>query len=480
MRLAFLAAEMAPHAQVGGLGDVTRWLPRALAAAGDEVTVFLPDYDVLDPAGLPVREVIGSGDVPVGPLGTVGLRTLGDPAPGLPTVYLVSAPQWFHIGSVYGEEREHLRFGALSAALAPLCSALGWMPDVVHANDWHTGLAALYLAAAGEPWASRPVVFTVHNLAYQGVFPAADLPRLGLEGWAHRFDPADLAGGWLNSLKTGIATATAVTTVSPSFAREMLTPERGMALDATLRARGDLPVGILNGIGEDWDPATDGRIPRCYRPGDLEGKAVNTAALRRRFVLRDRPGVPVAGVVSRMDRQKGFDLLRETMPPLLARGRVQLAALGTGDPALESLFTGLARRFPGEAGHIAAFDPDLSHLVEAGSDLFLMPSVFEPSGLNQMYSMRYGTVPVAHRTGGLADTIEQWDGRSGTGFLFSPHSAEAFAASLADALAAYEARDEWRRLVINGMKKDFSWGARAAEYREVYRRAAGPGTGRGA
>jgi starch synthase len=475
MRIAFLAAEMSPHAQVGGLGDVVRWLPRALAAAGDEVAVFLPDYDVLDPAGLPVREVLGPDAVPIGPLGAVGLRTLGDPAPGRLTVYLVSAPQWFSIGAVYGAGQEHLRFGALSAALAPLCSALGWVPDVVHANDWHTGLAALYLAAGGEPWSSRPVVFTVHSLAYQGVFPVADLPRLGLEGWAHRFDPGDLAGGWLNCLKTGIATASAVTTVSPSFAREMLTPKLGMALDATLRARGDLPVGILNGIGEDWDPSTDERIPRRYGPGDLEGKAVNTAALRRRFTLRDRPGVPVAGVVSRMDRRKGFDLLRETMPPLLARGRVQLAALGIGDPALESLFTGLARRFPGEAGHVAAFDLDLSHLVEAGADLFLMPSVSEPSGLSQLYSMRYGTVPVAHRTGGLADSIEQWDGQSGTGFLFSPHRPEAFAAALEDALAAYEDRDGWRRLMVNGMTRDFSWSSRAAEYRQVYRRVMGAG-----
>lgn len=475
MRLAFLTAELAPHAHVGGLGDVARWLPRALAATGDEVAVFLPDYDVLDPAGLPRREVLAPGAISLGPLGTAGLRMLGDPGPGRPTVYLVSAPQWYSIGAVYGEEQEHLRFGALSAALAPLCSALGWVPDVVHANDWHTGLTALCLAAAGEPWASRPVVFAVHNLAYQGVFPAGDLPRLGLEGEAHRFDPDDLAGGWLNCLKTGLATAAAVTTVSPSFAREMLTPERGMALDATLRARGDLPVGILNGIGEDWDPSTDERIPQRYGPGDREGKAVNTAALRRRFVLRDRPGVPVAGVVSRMDRVKGFDLLRETMPPLLARGRLQLAALGTGDPALESLFAGLARRFPGEAAHVAAFDPDLSHLVEAGADIFLMPSVFEPSGLNQMYSMRYGTVPVAHRTGGLADSIEQWDGVSGTGFLFSPHSKEAFADALEDALAAYEDREAWSRLMVNGMTRDFSWGARAAEYREVYRRVAGAG-----
>jgi starch synthase len=473
MRLAFVAAEMAPHVHVGGLGDVTRWLPRALAAGGDEVVVFLPAYDVLDPKGLEMRPVSGAGEISLGPLGTAGLLTLGDPAPGAPTVYLVDAPQWFRAGAVYPGAEDHLRFAALAAAVPAGCAALGWVPDLVHANDWHTGLAALYLARAGEPWASLPVVFTVHNLAYQGVFPAADLPRLGLEGLAGRFDPADLAGGWLNSLKTGIATASLVTTVSPSFAREMLTPERGMALDATLRARGDLPVGILNGIGDDWDPLTDPLLPYRYEVGDLEGKAVSTAALRKRFGLRERPGVPVLGVVSRLDRQKGFDLLRETMPPLLARNRVQLAALGTGDLAIESMFTGLARRFAGEAGYVGAFDPALAHLVEAGADLFLMPSVFEPSGLNQMYSMRYGTPPVAHRTGGLADSIEPWDGESGTGFLFEPHTHEAFAGALEDALFVYEDRDAWRRLVTNGMEKDFSWAARAEEYRAVYRRAVG-------
>jgi starch synthase len=470
MRIAFVAAEMAPHAQVGGLGDVTRWLPRALAAGGDEVAVFLPAYDVLEARGLAIRPVDGVGEVPLGPLGTARLLTLGDPVPGAPTVYLVDAPQWFHAGAVYPGAEDHLRFAALAAAVPALCAALGWVPEVVHANDWHTGLAALYLARAGEPWASLPVVFTVHNLAYQGLFPAGDLPRLGLEGFAGRFDSGDVAGGWLNCLKTGIATASVVTTVSPSFAREMMTPERGMALDATLRARGDLPVGILNGIGDDWDPLTDPLLPYRYEAGDLEGKAVSTRALRQRFGLRDRPGVPLLGVVSRLDRQKGFDLLRETMPPLLARNRVQLAALGTGDPAIESLFTGLARRFAAEAGYVGAFDSALAHLVEAGADIFLMPSLFEPSGLNQMYSMRYGTPPVAHRTGGLADSIRQWDGASGTGFLFEPHTHEAFGAALEDALAAYEDREGWRRLVTNGMQQDFSWASRAEEYRAVYRK----------
>ena len=289
-------------------------------------------------------------------------------------------------------------------------------------------------------------------------------------------DPGDLAAGEVNSLRAGIATAAMVTTVSPGFVREIVTPERGRGLDTALRARGDRLVGILNGIGDDWHPATDPRLPRTYGPGDLEGKAVNTAALRTRFELADRSGVPVLGIVSRMDHQKGFGLLGGTLPPLLAAHRAQLAVIGTGDPGIEGLFRSLADRFPGEAGYLRAFDLDVAHLIEAGADLFLMPSVFEPSGLNQMYSLRYGTVPVVHRTGGLADSVEPWDvaSGSGTGFLFAPHTEAAFAAALEEGLRAFADGDAWRRLVGNGMERDFSWEARVGEYRRVYRRAADP------
>jgi len=476
MRIAFVTSELAPHAHIGGLGDVARWLPRALAASGDEVRVFVPAYDGFDSAGLPVRPEAGVGELGLGSLGTARLLTLGDPGPGLPTAHLVDAPQWFHRGGIYAPgDDAHLRYAALSATVPAACAALDWAPDVVHANDWHTGLMVLHLEAAGLA-PLPPTVFTIHNLAYQGRFPAADLGLMGLAGREEMLDPADLAVGEVNSLRAGIATAAMVTTVSPGFAREIVTPERGMGLDAALRARGDRLVGILNGIGDDWDPATDPRLPRTYGPGDLEGKAVNTAALRSRFGLVERPGVPVLGIVSRMDRQKGFDLLRSTLPPLLAAHCAQLAVIGTGDPDIESLFLSLVDRFPGEAGYLRAFDLDVAHLIEAGADLFLMPSVFEPSGLNQMYSLRYGTVPVVHRTGGLADSVEPWEGASGsgTGFLFSPHTEAAFATALEEALQAFADSDIWRRLVGNGMGRDFSWEASAAEYRRVYRRAADP------
>ena len=480
MRIAFGTSELSPHAQVGGLGDVSRWLPARLAAGGDDVAVFVPHYDVLDPRDEPVRPVPGLEAVPVGPFGEVSVATLGEPAAGRPTVYLVGSPIWFERGAVYDSAPDgHLRFGALTAAIPAVCRRLGWVPDVWHANDWHTSLVAFYAAAAGEPWAGVPSVLTLHNLAFQGVFPTGDVGRMGLSAVADRLDPADLLDGWVNSLRNGIAAATMVTTVSPTYAREITTPAGGMALDAALRAKGDRLVGILNGIGDDWDPASDPHIPERYGPGTIERKAASTIALRAALGLLERPGVPIAGIVSRLTGQKGFDLLRATLPPLLGTARVQLAVIGTGDPAYEALFADLARRFPGEAAYVADFSPPIAHLIEAGSDLFLMPSQFEPSGLNQMYSMRYGTVPIVRRTGGLADSVLPWNPATGigTGFVFEEFDDGAFAAALGEALAVHGDRVAWRRLQMNGMTEDFSWDRRAGEYRAVYRRAVEAGAG---
>jgi starch synthase len=238
-----------------------------------------------------------------------------------------------------------------------------------------------------------------------------------------------------------------------------------------LAARGDRLIGILNGIGDDWDPATDEWISHQY--SEPAGKAPNTAALRDRLGLEHRAEVPVLGVVSRLDRQKGFELLRNTLPPLFERRRAQLAAIGTGDPSFEAMFAGFASRHPGWAAYHRGFDTGLAHLVEAGSNVFLMPSEFEPCGLNQMYSLRYGTVPVVHRTGGLADTVEPWDpdAATGTGFVFDEFTAPAFAAALRAALETFRDRTAWRTLMANGMAMDFSWEARTAEYRAAYRTA---------
>ncbi len=478
MKIAFATAEMSPHAQVGGLGDVSRWLPARLAAGGDDVRVFLPHYDVLDPAGSSITPVPGLESIEVGPFGSVSVASLGEPDPGRATVYLIGSAAWFERGSIYDPgPDEHLRFGCLSAAVPAVCARLGWIPDVWHLNDWHTALLGLHAAAAGPPWESVPSVLTIHNLAFQGVFPAGDLERLGLDGVAERLDGGDRLDGWINSLRNGIVEASVVTTVSPTYAREITTHAHGMALDPWLRAKGGDLIGILNGIGEEWDPSTDPYLPEPYGPDSIEVKAASTTELRRRMGLVERPGVPIAGVVSRLTGQKGFEVLRHTLPPLLDARRMQVAVIGTGEPALEAMFAGFAERHAGEAAFVRDFDPRTAHLIEAGSDIFLMPSRFEPSGLNQMYSMRYGTVPVVRRTGGLADSVAQWDPVTGggTGFVFDEFTDEAFAAALAEALRVHADRDAWRRLQRNGMSEDFSWDRRAGDYRAAYLRAIGTG-----
>jgi starch synthase len=397
---------------------------------------------------------------------------LGDPAAGRPTVHLVDSPDWFRRGRLYDPgPDEHLRFAALTRGAVAVCARIGWVPDVFHANDWHAALLGVHARSLGEPWSSIPVVLTLHNPAFQGWFPAADLDRAGLDSQREIFDGDDLAGGGVNSLKTGIRTAAVVTTVSPTYAEEIKAPARGFGLEEDLIAKGERLVGILNGIGPDWNPATDEWISHRY--SEPAGKAPNTAALRDRLRLEHRPDVPVLGIVSRLDRQKGFDLLRHTLPSLFEAHRIQLAVIGTGDPSLERLFMGFADRYPGWAAYHRGFDTALAHLIEAGAHIFLMPSEFEPCGLNQMYSMAYGTVPVVHRTGGLADTVEPWDpaAGTGTGFVFEEYGEAGFASALNASLDAFRDRVAWRTLMANGMARDFSWSARAAEYRSVYRTA---------
>jgi starch synthase len=473
MRVVMLSAEAHPYAKTGGLGDVLAALPRALAGLGVDVTVCIPGYR---PALRMARDPSLAGTVyaPVDSRMERG-ELLEVPRAAVRTVML-RADHYFDRDGLYGDGRG--AYGDNAERFAFYCrAALEWLrgerpPDVVHAHEWPAALAIAFLRADPDLYpevARARTVVTVHNLAYQGRFPSWDWHLLNLD--ARYFVPDFLEfHGEINYLKAGMVFADAITTVSPRYAREIQTPEFGEGLDGVLRARGDRLRGILNGIDDaEWNPATDPHLPAHYDRDDPSGKARCKTALQTELGLTPTD-VPLLGVVSRLAEQKGIDLLAAALPRLLAETDVQVAALGSGDERYEQRLRELAQRSPARLAVRIGFSESLAHRIEAGADVFLMPSRFEPCGLNQLYSLRYGTVPVVHATGGLDDTVVEFDPvtRSGTGFKFSPYSVDAFVAALGRALHARADRTAWARLVANGMAQDFSWTRAATEYRRLY------------
>jgi starch synthase len=461
MNVLFVTPECAPLTKTGGLGDVSAALPAALRALGLDVRTLLPRY----------------GEAPGG-AAIARMKVLGYECRLLQagTMLLLDCPQlYMRDGGPYQTHDGHdwddnaLRFGVLSKAAALLGSAaspLEWRPDVVHCQDWPTALAPAYLHFEARRAAT---LMTVHNLAFQGNFDAALLGALELPAASFHMDGLEFHGR-LSFLKGGIAYADAVSTVSPSYAREIQGEELGCGMDGLLRRRREVLTGILNGIDvEDWNPATDPRLAQRYDPHTLEAKAANKAALQRRMGLELDDDLPLLGVVSRLTHQKGTDLIAGAAEELAAMP-AQLALLGKGQRAQEEALLALAARHPGRIAVRVGFDEDLAHAIEAGADLFLMPSRFEPCGLNQMYSQRYGTPPVARATGGLIDTIV--DGV--TGFLFEGADAAALIAAVRRALAAYRDPARWARIQRAGMSADFSWSAAARRYADLYARLATP------
>jgi starch synthase len=479
MKLLFVTSEVKPLVKTGGLGDVSSSLPIALRRLRQDVRIVLPAYrsacERIGELSEVARLSLGLGHE---------VRILQGALPGtkLP-VYLVDSPAHFdRAGDPYrasdGSDWQDnaMRFGLFCRAATAIAldeAGLDWRAQVVHCNDWQTGLVPVLLAGR----ATRPAsIFTIHNLAYQGLFPSQALHDLGLGSRHWHPDGLEFYGN-LSFIKGGLSYADRLSTVSPTYAREIQTVEFGCGLDGLLRHRAADLSGILNGIDtREWDPTRDTRIARRYGADSLSVKAENKRSLQRALGLDERPELPLLGHIGRLVDQKGADLILEALPPLLEQGRAQLAVLGSGEASLERELRALAARFPGRCGAHIGYDEGLAHAIEAGADLFLMPSRFEPCGLNQMYSLRYGTLPVARRTGGLADTIVDSDADSlrdgtATGFLFEAASAQALAETIEWALVLYRDPPLWASLQERGMGLDFSWEKSARAYLALYREA---------
>lgn len=483
LNIALITSEIAPLAKTGGLADVTSALTRYLFRSGHDVRPFLPLYSTLDRTSLRATPIEFLTDLPI-EIGrhhyrysAVSARLPGSRAP----VYLIDCPVLYGRGRIYTTDPdEHLRFLLLTRAAIECCQRMRWTPDILHCHDWHAAFAPLLLRNLygwDRLFDSTRTVLTIHNVGYQGVFSAAHADDLQLGLGRHLLHQDDLRAGHVNALKHGILYADRVTTVSPTYARELATPEYGMGLEQAIKARGDAVVGILNGVDyREWNPRTDRYLPSHYDAGRLHVKAQLKRALAERFGLECRDRTPLAGVISRLVYQKGIDLIADTLPRLLGSSDFACVVLGSGEEPYERALAALSRSFAGRLAYRCGYSEELAHWIEAGCDLYLMPSRYEPCGLNQMYSLRYGTVPVVRRTGGLADSVDPFDPRSGrgTGFLFEEYDSAALEQAIADALEVYRNPALWSRLVRNGMARDFSWERRGAEYVRLFEELAPP------
>ncbi len=479
MKILFVASEVTPFAKTGGLADVTAALPKTLKRLGHDVRIILPFYSEVERGGHGIRKGRKSVEVPIGGVMKKGLfrhSTLGD----IP-VYLLENREYFSRDHLYGTAKgeypdNHRRFAFFCRGVLDLLKKMDFRPDVIHCHDWQTALIPLLLKREkGEDLFFRKtgVVFTIHNLAYQGLFPKETLADMGLDSSYFNIDCLEYYGK-VNLMKGGILSADLITTVSETYCREILTPELGDGLDGVLGVRKADLHGVLNGLDyELWDPETDRNIYKNYSAHAPAGKAADKKGLQKRLGLEPAADVPLIGIVSRLTAQKGFDLLAELMPKF-AESRLQLAILGTGDEKYLNLLQEIKARGADNISVNIGFHPDLAPKIYAGSDIFLMPSHYEPCGLGQMIALRYGAVPLVRKTGGLADTVfEEGEGGEPNGFTFEEYTPEALWGAVSRALQAFEDKVAWKKLMRRGMTCDYSWDASARKYEELYRLALG-------
>jgi starch synthase len=478
LKICILSSEILPYAKTGGLADVAGALVQNLRLLGHEVRAFMPLYSAVRAAHSELRPLLEVQQVPL-TIGTTeyrfSLQTASFPSTDI-AMYFIDCPELYDRASFYtGHADEHRRFLLFTRAALESCRRLGIAPDLFHCNDWHTAFLPLYLKTlySSDPLLARArSVLTIHNIGYQGVMPSAAAADLGLGTDVSRLDADDLAHGVINSLKIGIKFADLVTTVSPTYAREICDGPLGMGMQSTLCGRADRVVGILNGVDyRDWDPRRDPYLSAHFGPQDLRGKQSNQDLLIAAMHLDRTVSSPLIGMVTRLAEQKGIDLLFDALPALLRERNFGLVVLGSGDSRYVAFFEALAQRYPARVAFRNGYDESLAHLIEAGSDIFLMPSRYEPCGLNQMYSLRYGTIPIVRNTGGLADSVQHFDpaGGTGTGCVFNDYDAPAVRWAIGTALDWYSVPASWQRLMQNAMAQDFSWTRQIVKYDLLYR-----------
>lgn len=478
MKVVFASSEVTPFASTGGLAEVAAALPRALAQAGHEVIRVMPLYRRVAEGAFEIADLGQRLQIPVGFRTFEGglWKTVSDSPP----TYFIRRDEFFDRSQVYGlADRDYddnfQRFVFFQKAVVALIDRLGLKPDIVHLNDWQTGLVPHFLRHGihgGGRAGQERTVFTIHNLAYQGVFPGEDFPETNLPFSCFNMRTMEFYGN-LNLLKAGLTGATQVSTVSRTYAQEIQTPTSGCGLEGVLTELRDRLTGIVNGIDtEAWDPATDKALAAQFDAATLSGKVICRDAVASRMRVHPEPGHALIGMITRLVDQKGLDLLAAAMPELMQR-KVCFVLLGTGSAVYEQMCQEWMRAWPGRFGCKIAFDPRLARRIFAGTDLFLMPSRFEPCGLNQLYGMRYGSIPVVHAVGGLEDTVTDLrdDPAGGFGFKFRSYTAASMLESVDAALASYADLVAWRKLVRRAMSQDFSWNRSAQDYISLYERA---------
>jgi starch synthase len=470
LRILFLAAECAPFYKVGGLADVIGALPKALQALGHDVRVIMPHYRLIDSAKFGLKPLDGFLQIPIGGEALFA-RVARSDFNGRPT-YFISDDRILNRAALYGQRDEVQAFVFFCKAAIDLLRAIDWTPDVIHCHDWHISPALLLLALNGDQHLrSIARVFSIHNLAYQGTTGDAILPWAGIDPSIDRIWGE--YGDTINWMARGITHADMLNTVSPTYAQEIMTPEYGVKLDPLLRARHLRLAGILNGIDRvEWNPATDAALAAKFSVKSIKRRSINKQAVQQWLGLKIDPHVPVIGIVSRLVEQKGVDILLGAVERLLQRN-IQVAILGSGEPRYEVILAQLHQHFPDRIGIEHRFNDHLARLVYGGSDMFLMPSRYEPCGLGQMIAMRYGSIPIVRATGGLKDSVRDADQypKKGTGFSFDAYSPDALIEAVDRALNAFQERTRWLKIQLRAMAADFSWEVSAEQYEELYRRA---------